>query len=207
MADSINLLLPPSKEKVQKVKIKSGVDLSSVIGIFIFVLLSVIVLTFSLYYNREVKKFEEEKQNLINQITSYEDPNDLEGERTSYKVGTTQRLINDKWIAYKTIGRHTVTNFIDKIKLFESLIPKQCQVHGYNFANDNTYTFTGQCEEYKYILDLSDSINNQKQSIKTGMISTLSKIDESEYEDSEATVIYKYQFNITGEFVSQEPQN
>jgi preprotein translocase subunit YajC len=203
MADSINLLLPPSKEEIQKVKIKSGVDLSSVIGIFIFVLFGLIVLIFSLYYNSKVKKYQEEKQNLINQITRYEDPTDLEGERTSYKVGTTQRLINDKWRAYKTIGRHTVTNFIDKIKLFESLIPSQCQVHGYNFANDNSYTFSGQCKDYEYILDLSDSVNTQDEHIKTGMISHVSKVDEDEEEEIE----YKYQFSINGSFVSKESEN
>ena len=201
MAQSINLLLPPSKGEIQKVKIKSGIDISGIVGVFIFVLVGVVILIFSLYYKNEYEKYSQEKNNLISEIKRYEDVNDLKGPITQYKVGTMQRLINDKWNVYQTVGRNTVTGFIDKIKLLESLIPYGCETDGYNFSNDNTFSFSGRCRSYQGSLELSDKLTGEKKDINYASVTQLTKIDD----EQRATMVdeeYKYEFTISGEFTS-----
>lgn len=130
---SINLLMPPSEKEVNKSVRRNKVDLTSVIVIFVFVIFGVVILVLDMVLKGKKTKLEDEQQVVINQIN-----NKSEVERV-------QRLMNDKWISFKSVKNYTVTDYSEKILILSKYLDENCEVEGYTFANDYTYTFNGKC--------------------------------------------------------------
>ncbi|MBN1374052.1 hypothetical protein JW962_01835 [Candidatus Dojkabacteria bacterium] len=184
---SINLLLPPSAEEVRKVEVKSTINVSSVIVIFVIVFVGVIVLFFNLYFNIQITQAKKEKAKIEGLITNRKD--------TEYR----QRLLNDKWISYTTVRELTISDYESKIRVLRAALPSACTVDGYSFSNDLAFSFQGTCNLYSEVLSVADSLADND-IISQVIVVKIGSSDSSRGIDYSNINISEYAYRIEGYF-------
>lgn len=193
---SINLMISRTEEEIKVIKTKESIDVSSVLGIFVFVFIGLVILVVNLYYKAELKKQEDIKANLLIEIRKKEAQSSVE---------TKQRQIFERWNAYSQVKDLTVTDFQKKLLFMVDMIPSECDVPSFSFENDNTFTFSGECISDVYVKTLSQSLLDNE-NIKSCSITNLSLL-ENDSNNGEEMIDYEleygfvpYRFSIKGEF-------
>ncbi|HOU75959.1 MAG TPA: hypothetical protein PK957_02470 [Candidatus Dojkabacteria bacterium] len=193
---SINLMISRTEEEVKVIKTKESIDVSSVLGIFVFVFIGLVILVVNLYYKSELKKVQDQKDSFLIEIRKKE---------SQSLVETKQRQIFERWNAYSQVKDLTVTDFQKKLLFMVDMIPSECDVPSFSFENDNTFSFSGECISDSYVKSLSQSLLDND-NIKSCSIVNLSLLDEDSDEgeeqiDFEAEYGFiPYRFSIKGEF-------
>ena len=199
LPQSINLMISQSEEDVKVVKTKESIDVSSVMGIFIFVFIGLIILVVNLYFKYELNKAEDQKETLLIEIRKKE---------SQTQVETKERQIYEKWTAYMQVKDLTVTDFQKKLLFMVDMIPSECDVPSFSFENDNTFSFSGECISDSYVKSLSQSLLDND-NIKTCSIINLTLLSEDSSGES-AEIDFQaeygftpYRFSIAGEFADE----
>jgi len=189
-------MISRTEEEVKVIKTKESIDVSSVLGIFVFVFIGLVILVVNLYYKSELKKVQDQKDSFLIEIRKKE---------SQSLVETKQRQIFERWNAYSQVKDLTVTDFQKKLLFMVDMIPSECDVPSFSFENDNTFSFSGECISDSYVKSLSQSLLDND-NIKSCSIVNLSLLDEDSDEgeeqiDFEAEYGFiPYRFSIKGEF-------
>lgn len=190
---SINLLPPPTKEEEQKVELKGRVDVSSVVAIFVFVLLGLVILIINLYFKFELQKYENKKEDLITAISPQDDSTEKES------TGYISRLILSKWSAYQTIIVYTTSDYQQKMVLLVDNVDTGCDVSSFDISNDKTFSFSGVCDNIDDVFEMSAKMREQNKSFDWISIDRVTSRAEINY-GSESSFTTGYEFTLSGMF-------
>lgn len=186
LPQSINLLPPPSKEEIVKVKVKTNIDLSGIVFVFFIVLVSLVILIANLYFKGKVDKYTVEKETILSLINGKKD------------VEQKYRINFNKWMSYKIIKNIAFKDYQEKINSIKDYSNEGCIINKYSIANDNTFTVSGNCNSYESFTKLFDGLKGSSVVSSVQMKSLVKQMEDSP--DNPDNTENLFDFSIGGTF-------